>query len=274
MKEHVDLKVNAEAFWHHYMTTGEPPKWLNPPWYRSRSFQLLFRHLPASPRCHLCASPFKGVGGRFMRILGVVPSQLNPQFCNTCEWIAENFQGGAEVESTLLFADVRGSTGLAEKLNPAEFSRLINRFYDVATTALIQTNGMVEKLVGDEVTGFYVPGFSGPQHAQAAIKAARQILRATGHGTRDGSWLPVGVGIHTGTIYVGAVRSDAGVCGIAVLGDAANVGARLAGQAGQGEILVSEGARVCAGLERGKMEMRQLHLKGRTESVDAWVVLD
>ena len=208
-----------------------------------------------------------------MRLLGIVPSQLNPQFCNLCEWAAEHFQGGAEVESTLLFADVRGSTGLAEKLNPAEFSRLINRFYQVATTALIHTDGMVEKLVGDEVVGFYVPGFSGPHHARAAIKAARQILQATGHGTPDGPWLPVGVGIHTGTIYIGSVRSDAGVFDIAVLGDAANVGARLAGQAARGEILVSEAARVCAGLEKGKLEQRQLQLKGRAEPVNTWVIV-
>src|SRR5256885_16108413 len=111
MEQHVDPNANAEAFWHHYLTTGEPPKWLHPPWYRSRSFQFLLRHLPSSPRCRICAYPFKGTGGRFMRLLGIVPSQLNPQFCNLCEWAAEHFQGGAEVEATLLFADVRGSTG-------------------------------------------------------------------------------------------------------------------------------------------------------------------
>jgi adenylate cyclase len=274
MSNGLDLKVDAEAFWHHYLTRGEAPKLLNPPWYRSRTFQRFVRHMPSSPRCTICGFPFEGVGGRLLRLAGVVPSQLNPHFCNVCEWAAQHFQGGAEVETTVLFADIRGSTSLAETMKPAEFSRLINRFYDLATTALIDTNGMVEKLVGDEVTGFYVPGFAGPHHAQSAIKAARQILRATGHGKPDGVWLPVGVGIHTGTVYIGAMRSDAGMFDIAILGDAANVGARLASQAGSGEILISEAARDCAAMENNKLELRQLQLKGKSEPVDTWVIHD
>jgi adenylate cyclase len=269
----VDLKSGAEDFWRHYMTQGEPPDWLNPPWYRSKVVQPFVRHLPSSPRCHVCHAPFQGVGGALMRhLFAIVPSRMNPNLCNLCEWAADHFPGGAEVEATLLFADVRGSTGLAEKSSPAEFSRLINRFYSAATSAIIRTNGMIEKLIGDEVVGFYVPGFAGSQHAREAVKAARQILHETGHGQGDGPWLPVGVGIHTGTVFIGAVRSEAGISEISVLGDAANVGARLAGQAGPGEVLLSEAARACAGLDKTGLEARQLQLKGRTESVETWVL--
>ena len=56
-----------------------------------------------------------------------------PTVCNYCETIARVYRGGAEVELTLLFADVRGSTTLAERVTASEFSRLMNRFYDVAT---------------------------------------------------------------------------------------------------------------------------------------------
>lgn len=272
LEQAVDMETNAEAFWNHYLTHGEPPEWMGMPWYRSGLIKMLLRRLPGSPRCLICGYPFKGPGGSVARLLGIAPSRLNPLYCNLCEWAAENYQGGAEVEATLLFADVRGSTGLAERLHPGEFSRLINRFYDAATTALIRTNGMIEKLIGDEVTGFYVPGFCGPHHATAAIKAARQILKATGHSAAGEPWLPVGIGIHTGTIYVGAVRSDAGVFDIVVLGDAANVAARLAGQARAGEILLSEAACACAEVEKGRMEQRRLRLKGRRQQVETWVM--
>jgi len=51
----------------------------------------------------------------------------------------------------MLFADVRGSTSLAERASPTEFSQLMNRFYRVATGVLLQTEAIIDKFVGDEV---------------------------------------------------------------------------------------------------------------------------
>ena len=48
-------------------------------------------------------------------------------------WLHENIRDGAEVEMSMLFADIRGSTALSETMKPVEFSRLINRFYTEAT---------------------------------------------------------------------------------------------------------------------------------------------
>ena len=203
---------------------------------------------------------------------GIVPSKLNPHLCNSCEQFAEEYRGGAEIELTILFADVRGSTSLAEKMKSKEFSQLINRFYNAATKILFDTGALVEKLIGDEVTGFYTPGFSGPNHARVAIEAAQAILAATGHHLPSGPWIPVGIGIHTGLAYVGSVSSDSGVTNIAVLGDTANTGARLASSAGAGEIYISQAAGVAAGLDPSGMDVRRLELKGRSEPVDVWVM--
>jgi adenylate cyclase len=167
---------------------------------------------------------------------------------------------------------VRGSTGLAEKMNATEFSRLINRFYSATTKVLFDTGALVEKLIGDQVTGFYTPGFVGPEHARIAIQAAQSILRATGHGRPSGPWIPVGIGVHTGIAYVGAVQADSGVSDVAVLGDTANTGARIASQAGPGEILASRAAAEAAGLEASGSEIRHLDLRGRGEPVDVWVL--
>ena len=131
---------------------------------------------------------------------------MNPHLCNVCERFADENPGGTELEVALLFADIRGSTSLAENMNAYDFSQLINRFYQVTTNIIYQHGGMVEKLVGDEVTAFFVPAFAEDQnYSRAAVRAGQAILQATGHGGSEGPWVPVGVGIHTGDAYVGAV---------------------------------------------------------------------
>ena len=171
----------------------------------------------------------------------------------------------------MLFADVRGSTTMAERISPTEFSRLMNRFYAAATRVLVESDALIDKLVGDEVIGLYVPGMAGPDHARLAVQAGHELLRAVAQAGRAGSSLPVGVGVHTGTAYVGTAGSE-GVVDVTALGDAMNTTARLASQAGAGEVLVSEAACAAAGLETVGLEQRRLELKGRSEPVSVWVL--
>lgn len=264
-------ELTAEQIWRSYLTAGHPPDGLPVPWYMSNTLRPIVRLLPASPRCRLCYYPFGGLGGAVARhVLGVFPSKMNPGICNLCERFAEAAQGGAEVETTVLFADVRGSTTLAEGLTAAEFGKVIRRFYSAATKVLIDHGGLIEKLIGDEVTAFFVSGISGPEHARVAVEAAQAILHVTGHGSPGGPWVPVGVGVHTGLAYIGAVMVENGAPDIVVLGDAANTGARLASMAGPGEVLISEAARAHARLDSQGWEIRHLQLKGRNEPVEAW----
>ena len=82
-----------------------------------------------------------------MRIMGREQSRYNPRFCAQCETFEH--PGGAEVVLTMLFADVRGSTALAESMSPSEFGRLINRFYVVASDILVRSDALVDRLIGD-----------------------------------------------------------------------------------------------------------------------------
>lgn len=244
-----------EDEWYHMLTVGEPGL--------HRLHQLM-RMMPAGPRCKLCEAPFKSWGGFIMRQMGREQSKYNPRFCARCDQFEH--PGGAEVVITMLFADVRGSTTLAEKMSARDFGRLINRFYAVATDVLVDTDAMVDRLMGDEVIGLYIPGFAGPQHARLAIQAAQELLRLTGHRNPDGPWLPVGVGIHTGPAYVGVVGGGEGnPSDFTALGDNVNTTARLASQAGTGEIFISEAAYAASGLDLGDLEQRQLELKGKSE---------
>lgn len=273
MSERSDYEAMVESMWRIFLTTGEPPGFNELYPYKLQQFRNVISRLPTDPRCQLCNTPFSGIGGQFARaILGKKPSRLNPKLCNSCDQFAREHQGGAEVELSMLFADVRGSTTLAEGVRPAEYSRLIDRFYKVSTDVLIHSNALIEKMHGDQVTGLYVPGFAGAEHARIAVEAAQSILRATGHGNPSGPYVPVGCGVHTGTAFVGAVGSGEGVVDIAALGDAVNTAARLASHAAPGEVVISVETCRAAKLDTSKMESRTLQLKGRSEPVEVRVI--
>lgn len=189
---------------------------------------------------------------------------MNPTVCGRCEALVKRHEVGVEVEITMLFADVRGSSALAETLGPSEFHRVIDRFYRLGIDVFIESGALVEKLIGDEIAGLYTPGIAGADHASRAVRAASDLLLATGHGSGSEPWLPVGAGVHTGRVYIGAVGTTSSMSVITVLGDAANVTARLAGLAGPGEILVSEETHRRAGLpDRG--DARDVEIRGRDE---------
>ncbi|MGB3702929.1 MAG: adenylate/guanylate cyclase domain-containing protein [Anaerolineales bacterium] len=254
-----------EGFWLTYLTTGEFEK--------ERRQRHFFRLLPGTPRCKNCYAPFQGAGHIVVKAFyGKEPSKLNPQLCNICEQFARQYQGGAEIELSLLFADVRGSTSLAETMNPTQYSQLINRFYKAATQVMVNSDALIDKIIGDQVAGMYVPGFAGKEHARRAIEAAQKILQVTGHDDPAGPWIELGAGVHTGTAFVGSLGSEEGTTDITVLGDAANIAARLSTNAGVGEILISEPAFSAAAIQLGDLEKRNLSLKGRSEPLLVWVL--
>jgi adenylate cyclase len=255
----------VEQLWRNYLTTGDFPK--------QRRQRRFFRLLPGSPRCKNCYAPFKGSGSLVVQLLyGKRPSNLNPQLCNVCEVFAKKYQGGAEIELSLLFADVRGSTTLAESMSPKEFSKLINRFYTTATHVLVHSDALIDKIIGDQVAGIFVPGFAGSDHAGQAVSAAQEIMLATDHGSSDGPWISLGAGVHTGTAFVGAVGSEEGTMDITVLGDTANTAARLSSKAEVGQILISESAFEAARITTSELEKRSLELKGKSEAVTVYAL--
>ena len=186
---------------------------------------------------------------------------------------AHKYPGGTEVEISMLFVDVRGSSQLAERMTPSDFSRLMNRFYKAATDVLIKTDAFIDKLVGDEVIGLYFPLFTGPNHARQAVLAAQQLLLITGHAEEQGPWIPIGIGIHTGIAFVGTVGgAEDTVNDITALGDNVNITARLVSVAAPGEAVISEVAYAAGGLDLGELEQRRLELKGMSEPVLARVL--
>jgi adenylate cyclase len=232
-----------------------------------------FRRVPSSPRCKLCHAPFSGIGGFVLRpVFG--PWEKNPQLCKSCIGaLAKMGVGGAEVPVSLLFADIRGSTALGERLRPAAFSALLHEFYAIAAAAITAFDGVVDKFVGDEAIGLFIPGYAGREHADKAIAAGRRLLDAVGRpeASTEGP-IPVGAGVHTGVAFVGTVGSSTEISDFTALGDPVNTTARLASLARAGELLVSREAAEAGGLETAALEARTVDVRGREATLDVVVV--
>jgi adenylate cyclase len=252
----------AEAVWRGILLGTDP---------RYRDAHSLMHRLPGSPRCRLCSAPFKGAGSVVARRMGRRPWPKNPHYCEACFVMLETQHGGAEIECSLMFADVRGSTALAEAMSATEFRRILNRFYEAAARVLFALEAILDKFVGDEVMAIFVPALTGEMHGARAIAAAQSLLEATGHANAEGPWLPLGIGVHTGVAYVGAV-GEAPSTVLTALGDTVNVAARLASAAGAGELIVSMDAARAAGLADDPAERRDLELKGKSERVPVLVL--
>ena len=267
MVEKTEYEQKVEFLWRKFLTTGD---------FKDKTFfRHIFRILPGSSRCAICYVPFEGSGSFFSKhIFRKYRSNYNPKLCTACEDFAKEYRGGVEIELSLLFADVRGSTSIAEKLSPTEFRNLINRFYSVSTNVLVNEDAMIDKIIGDQVSGMFLPGFTGPNHARKALRAAQQLLQETGHGMSEEPWIPLGVGIHTGVAFVGSLGTEKGSSDVTVLGDVPNTAARLSSNAKVGEILISQSAINAIGLKTEDLEQRQLTLKGKSESTLVNVLRD
>ncbi|MBV8771454.1 MAG: adenylate/guanylate cyclase domain-containing protein [Deltaproteobacteria bacterium] len=255
----MDSQAGPE-FWRKVLTEGHPPL---------RFMHALFRYLPSPPRCKVCHNPFGGIGGKLVALFGFTSSRKNPNVCVTC---CERMPpGGAEVDIAVLFADVRGSTALGEKLATSAYAALLNRFYRAATEVLIRHDAIIDKLIGDEVMALFIRGICGPEYHRRAVEAGSALLQAVGYGQSGGPWLALGGAINSGMTYVGNVGSE-GVVDFTALGDTVNTASRLASSAAGGEILLSETIYAKVAARFPNLSERTLSLRGKGSPINARIL--
>jgi len=229
-----------------------------------KGVRLLFKALPSPKRCRMCDAPFAGVGGKIVRPFGWRPSRKNPNFCDSC--IERFAHGGVEIDVAVLFADVRGSTSIGERLGPSEFAALMNRFYRVANEVLVAKDGIIDKMIGDEVMALFTPGVSGKAYRARAVEGGEALLRAVRDEKSGEAWLAVGVAVHAGPAYVGNVGGG-GIVDFTALGDTVNTAARLQAAAAPGEMVISDAVFPLVAGRYGDIPARVLPLKGKEEAV-------
>lgn len=228
--------------------------------------QRLFKALPSPPRCKLCHAPFEGPYAPVLRVIGFRRWDLNAQLCRFCIKGIAKHRGGAEIPVSLLYADVRGSTDLAETMSPTEFRSKLAPFFTAVAEVVDDESGVIDHIVGDGVMAMWIPGFVGDEHPGRAVAAGR---RATAQLAANADFSS-GVGVHTGTAYVGVV-GEPGSFDFTVVGDTANTVARLGSAGSRGELVLSEDIVTSAAIETAGLERRVLDLKGKADPFPAWV---
>lgn len=161
----------------------------------------------------------------------------------------------------VIFADVRGSTEIGERLGPVAFAALLNRFYRAAMDVLVPANAIIDKMIGDEVMAWFVPVI-GPDYRRTAVMAAVDLSKAVREQNGQDAWLPLGVAVHSGLAYVGKVGSS-GIHDFTALGDTVNTAARLQAHAGPGEVIISEELYQEVSEIYPDLEERMLELRGK-----------
>jgi len=169
----------------------------------------------------------------------VVPSTA--RFCPSCGNLISDKRLAEERKlATVLFADLVGSTALADSTDAERTRALLNRFYDAMAVEIANMGGTVEKFIGDAVVAAFGAPAALEDHADRALHAALSMRRRLAE--LFGDTLALRIGVNTGDVVVGEPRVGSSF----VTGDAVNVAARLEQAARGGEILVAERTAVAA----------------------------
>ncbi|MBN1139952.1 MAG: response regulator [Anaerolineae bacterium] len=177
--------------------------------------------------------------------------------------------GGVQQQVTILFADLRGYTALAEALPPEQLVDVLNGHLTVAAQAILAQEGTISTFVGDLVMAIYNAPLPQPDHALRAARAALALHRDM---TRHHVGLPpelrmhFGVGIVTGDAVVGNLGARELQLYTAV-GDVVNLAQRLEEIAGGGRIFISDGTRQALGPQASVRSLGSVLVRGRTEPV-------
>lgn len=180
-----------------------------------------------------------------------------------------------------MFADMRGFTGLAEKLAPAQVFELLNEFFAALTAAAFRYDGTVFNMSGDSLmVGFGVP-VAQEDDGVRALRAAREMLSAfrgmaARWEQRFGITTGLGIGINKGEVIAGNVGSEQ-YMSFTLIGDTVNVAARLTQRARAGEVLFSNALKIS--LDDSQLDssmpmlaLPPLTLRGRTSPIDIFCV--
>jgi len=156
---------------------------------------------------------------------------------------------------------------VASRLSPTEFVERLNRFYAVATRAIVARDGTLDKLLAHEVIAFFGTPYNEHEHERRAVEAAEETIRAMDDKWSGASLVAAAVG--TGTAFVGNVGT-VGSRDYSAVGAIVDLTSSLAAQARAGEILALPEVHAAL-LERFAHSVaRTIEIPGQAEPVHAW----
>ncbi len=189
--------------------------------------------------------------------------------------------GGEEKELTVMFSDIRGFTTYSEKHTPHEVVGILNEYLTQMTNMIFQTEGTLDKYIGDAIMAFWGAPTSQKDHAYRACSTALGMVDLLHH-TLHTKWesegkekLHIGIGINTGPIVVGFVGSQA-IKNYTLIGDAVNLGSRLEGTTKEYkvEIIIGEQTYEHVRMDMLCRELDLIRVKGKLQPIRIYEVID
>lgn len=175
---------------------------------------------------------------------------------------------------SVLFADVRGFSGLAENLAPEVLHELLNAYFRVMIEAITDQGGFIDKFMGDKVMAIFGASGGADAGARAAVRAAREIQARVSEANRDRDAtgrppIEVGIGVNTGEVLLGNVGSEERM-NFTAIGDVVNVADRLQALARAGQVLVGPETASRLGDAQVFKNLGPTPIRGRHGSVDVF----
>jgi adenylate cyclase len=185
--------------------------------------------------------------------------------------------GGENQTATVLFADIRGFTRLAERMPPQKIVELLNEYFSEMTDLIFNNGGTLDKYLGDGVMALFGAPWPKADDAERAVKTAAEMQRALTALNRQ--WrargqepLQMGLGINTGQVTAGNIGSSRRM-DYTVIGDAVNLASRLCAHAAGGQILISESTFREIHKSFPAQRLESIRVKGKAAPVEIYEIV-
>jgi adenylate cyclase len=181
--------------------------------------------------------------------------------------------GGKETPSSVLFADIRNYTQLADTLSPCEVAGILNRYLPAMSREVFRHGGVLEKYAGDAVMAFWGYPAHTEDHAEMAVACAIGMQKAVAGLNEASPGHPIcfGIGVATGPAFLGNIGGDDYIQ-YAAIGRTTNLSARLCASAAAGTIVTCEETARRVGARFPLAPAGTASLKGFGESVRVFLV--
>lgn len=184
--------------------------------------------------------------------------------------------GGERRAITVLFADIRGFSTIAERMSPDAIAHLLTEYFSEMVDVIFEHGGALDKFIGDAVMALWGTPFARESDPRRALDAAVAMQRAVE--ALNARWtaagrptIGIGIGINRGEVFIGNIGSLRRL-EYTVIGDAVNVAQRLSAAAAAGDILMSEAFLEAVGPKQPVDHLGGSELRGKSRAVEVYRV--